>query len=246
MTFLEMVDTYWVFFLIGRYPHGPLGGLALTLLLASAALVLALPLGLLLGMCRVSPWRLVRWPVTALVFVVRGTPLLMVVFWAYFFLPSITGVKTGQFTTMLLALVVFDAAYLAEIVRAGIQSLPKGQSEAARSLGLSYLGTLRLVLLPQALRHMLPSLVNQFVSTIKETSRGYIIGLTEVSFIATQINTQVFTLPTQIYLILALTYFVLCFGLSRLAFRLERRLSERTRRRPAGSEPQPMTPRVPA
>ena len=231
MTFLEMVDTYWVFFLIGRYPHGPLGGLALTLLL---------------GMCRVSPWRIVRWPVTALVFVVRGTPLLMVVFWAYFFLPSITGVKTGQFTTMLLALVVFDAAYLAEIVRAGIQSLPKGQTEAARSLGLSYLGTLRLVLLPQALRHMLPSLVNQFVSTIKETSLGYIIGLTEVSFIATQINTQVFTLPTHIYLILALTYFVLCFGLSRLAFRLERRLSERAQRRPVRSEPQPLTLRVPA
>lgn len=246
MTFLDMVDTYWVFFLIGRYPHGPLGGLALTLLLASAALLMALPLGLLLGIGRVSPWRVVRWPVTALVFVVRGTPLLMVVFWAYFFLPSITGIKTGQFPTMLMALVVFDAAYLAEIVRAGIQSLPRGQAEAARSLGLSYLSTLRLVQLPQALRHMLPSLVNQFVSTIKETSLGYIIGLTEVSFIATQINTQVFTLPTQVYLILALTYFVLCFGLSRLAYRLERRLSERAARTVVTTDSLPLTQRVPA
>ncbi len=236
MSYLEMLDTYWLFYLVGQYPKGPLGGLTLTLLLASAALILALPLGAILGVCRVSPWRIVRWPVTALVFVVRGTPLLMVVFWAYFFLPSITGVKTGQFPTMLMALVVFDAAYLAEIVRAGIQSLPKGQTEAARALGLSYLATMRLVLLPQALRHMLPSLINQFVSTIKETSLGYIIGLTEVSFIASQINTQVFTLPTQVYLTLAFTYFVLCFGLSRVAYRLEKRISSR---RPAAATPTP-------
>ncbi|MES2879154.1 MAG: amino acid ABC transporter permease [Pseudomonadota bacterium] len=227
MSYLDVVDAYWLYFLVGRYPQGPLGGLALTLVLASLGLLLALPLGLMLGLGRVSPWRWVRWPVTALVFVVRGTPLLMVVFWAYFFLPSVTGVKTDQFSTMLMALVLFDGAYLAEIVRAGIQGLPKGQTEAARSLGLSYLGAMRLVVLPQALRHMLPSLVNQFVSSIKETSLGYIIGLAEVSFIATQINTLVFTQPTQIYLTLGLTYFILCFGLSRLAYGLERRLSQR-------------------
>lgn len=227
MSFLEVIDTYWLYFLFGRYPQGPLGGLALTLLLASLGLLLALPLGLLLGLGRVSPWAWVRLPITALVYVVRATPLLMVVFWAYFFLPSVTGVKTDQFATMLIALVVFDAAYLAEIVRAGIQGLPKGQMEAARSLGLSYLGAMRLVVLPQALRHMLPSLVNQFVSSIKETSLGYIIGLAEVSFIATQINTLVFTLPSQIYLTLGLTYFILCFGLSRLAYWLERRMSQR-------------------
>lgn len=128
---------------------------------------------------------------------------------------------------MLIVLVIFDAAYLAEIVRAGIQGLPKGQVEAARSLGLCYLGAMRWVVLPQALRHMLPSLVNQFVSTITQTSLGYIIGLAEVSFIATQINTLVFTQPTQIYITLGLTYFVLCFGLSRLAYGLERRLSQR-------------------
>lgn len=227
MSYLDVVNTYWLYFLVGRYPQGPLGGLALTLVLASLGLLLALPLGLVLGMGRVSPWRWVRWPVTTLVFVVRGTPLLMVVFWAYFFLPSVTGIKTDQFSTMLMALVLFDGAYLAEIVRAGIQGLPKGQTEAARSLGLSYFAAMRLVVLPQALRHMLPSLVNQFVSSIKETSLGYIIGLAEVSFIATQINTLVFTQPTQIYLTLGLTYFILCFGLSRLAYWLERRLSQR-------------------
>ena len=224
---LELIQTYWVYFLVGQYPNGALGGLALTVLLAGLALVLALPLGLLLGLARVSPYRWVYWPATVFVFVLRGVPLLMVIFWAYFFLPSLTGHKTDQFSTMLMALVVFDSVYLAEIVRAGILGIPKGQMESARSLGFSYLATIRLVVLPQGLRHMLPSLVNQFIATIKATSLGYIIGLTEVSFIAAQINTQVFTRSTEVYALLALSYFVLCFGLSRLAFWLEQRSQAR-------------------
>ena len=227
---LELIDTYWVYFLIGQYPNGPLGGLALTVLLAAGALILALPLGVVLGLARISHFRVIRWPVTALVFVLRGIPLLMVVFWAYFFLPTLTGHNTDQFSTMLAALVVFDGVYLAEIVRAGILAIPKGQFESARSLGLDYLKTMRLVVLPQALRHMLPSLVNQFVATIKETSLGYIIGLTEVSFIAAQINTQVFTKGAEVYSLLGLTYFVMCFGLSRFAFWLERRLARHAAR----------------
>ncbi len=221
---IELIQEYWLYFLVGQYPNGPLGGLALTVLLSGAALLLAMPLGLLLGIARVSPWRALRWPTAALVQVVRAVPLLLVVFWAYFFLPAVTGVKTGQATTMLMTLVLFDAVYLAEIVAAGLKALPKGQMESARSLGLNYMQSLRLVALPQALRHVLPSLVNQLVATIKATSLGYIIGLSEVSFIATQINTLVFTKAVEVYIILALTYFVLCFGLSRLAFLLERRL----------------------
>ena len=221
---IELIQEYWLYFLVGQYPNGPLGGLSLTVLLSGAALLLAMPLGLLLGVARVSPWRALRWPTAALVQVVRAVPLLLVVFWAYFFLPAVTGVKTGQATTMLMTLVLFDSVYLAEIVAAGIRALPKGQMESARSLGLGYVQSLRLVVLPQALRHVLPSLVNQLVATIKATSLGYIIGLSEVSFIATQVNTLVFTKAVEVYIILALTYFVLCFGLSRLAFLLERRL----------------------
>jgi polar amino acid transport system permease protein len=109
-----------------------------------------------------------------------------------------------------------------------LQALPAGQGEAARALGLSRAQALRRVLLPQALRHVAPSLVSQLVATIKATSLGYIIGLSEVSFIATQVNTLVFTRAVEVYIVLALTYFVLCFGLSRLAFLLERRLDRRT------------------
>ena len=224
---LELIQEYWLYFLVGRYPSGPLGGLALTMILATLGLLLSLPLGLVFGLMRVSPYRWLRLPVTAFVYMVRGTPLLMVVFWAYFFLPSVTGVKTDQFWTMLIALVVFDAVYLAEIVRAGILGLPKGQMECARSLGLPYMKAMRTVILPQALRNSLPSLVNQFISTIKETSLGYIIGLAEVTFIATQINSLVFTKPAQVFGILGLTYFVLCFGLSRFAFWIEKRLERK-------------------
>lgn len=224
---IDLIQTYWLYFLVGQYPNGPLGGLALTVLLAALGLALALPIGLLLGLARVSPIRAIRWPVTAIVYVVRGMPLLMVIFWAYFFLPSVTGHKTEQFSTMLIALVIFDGAYLAEIVRAGIRGVPRGQFDTARALGLGYGRMMRLVVLPQALRSMLPSLVNQFISTIKATSLGYIIGLTEVSFIASQINTQVFTHATQVYFLLGLTYFVLCFGLSQIALLVERRLNRR-------------------
>ncbi len=224
---LDIINTYGVFYLIGQYPNGPLGGLALTLILAALALVLAFPVGLLLALCRISPFPILRWPATALTYIVRGTPLLMVIFWAYFVLPSVTGHKTNQFGTMLTALVIFDGAYLAEIIRSGIQSLPRGQMESARSLGLPYLQSMRLVILPQALRNMMPSLVNQFVSTIKETSLGYIISLHEVSFVASQISTQLVTKPAEVYLLLGLTYFLMCFALTRFAFWLERHLAFR-------------------
>jgi polar amino acid transport system permease protein len=225
---IELISNYWLYFLVGQYPQGPLGGLVLTLILGVSALALALPLGVALGLARASSLRIFRWPVGALVFIVRGTPLLMVIFWAYFFLPAITGHETSQFTTMLAALVVFNGAYLAEIVRAGIQGIPPGQTECARALGLSYRQTMFSVILPQALRNMLPSLVGQLVTTLKETSLGYIIGLSEVSFIASQINAQVITRPAEVYSILALTYFGLCFGLSRAGRVLEKRLSSRT------------------
>jgi polar amino acid transport system permease protein len=223
----DLVANYGLYFLVGQFPNGPLGGLALTVLLGLAALLLAVPLGLILALARLSRPALLRWPVTFLVYVVRGTPLLMVIFWAYFFLPAVTGAKTGQLTTMLAALVLFNGAYLAEVMRAGIQGIARGQAEAARSLGLSYIQTLRWIILPQALRNMLPSLVNQFVTTLKETSLGYIIGLQEVAFIASQINSQVVIHPLAVYGILALTFFILCFGLSRLAYALEKRLARR-------------------
>ncbi len=158
---------------------------------------------------------------------VRGIPLLMVIFWVYFLVPVLTGYPVTGFVTMLCALVIYDSAYLGEIIRAGIEGLPKGQAEASRALGMSYMKTMRAVILPQALYNVVPSMVTQFVSTIKETSLGYIINVQEISFAADQINNRLLTKPFSVYLILALSYFALCYALTQLAQYLERRVTRK-------------------
>jgi polar amino acid transport system permease protein len=157
--------------------------------------------------------------------VVRGVPLLMVILWVYFLVPLLIGREISGFTTMLCTLVIYEGAYLSEVVRAGILALPKGQTEAARALGHSHLGTMWYVILPQALYNMLPSMLSQFISTIKETTLGYVINVNELTFAANQINNQLLTKPFQVFFILAMTYYVVCFSLTQLAQWLERRIA---------------------
>jgi polar amino acid transport system permease protein len=223
----DILRDNWTLLLIGQYPHGPLGGIVLTILLSLSALVIAFPLGILVALARISPFRFLRAPATGLVYMVRGIPLLMVIFWVYFLVPVLTGYPVTGFVTMLCALVIYDSAYLGEIIRAGIEGLPKGQAEASRALGMSYMKTMRAVILPQALYNVVPSMVTQFVSTIKETSLGYIINVQEISFAADQINNRLLTEPFPVYLILALSYFALCYALTQLAQYLERRVTRK-------------------
>jgi polar amino acid transport system permease protein len=221
---LEILQNNWLLFLIGQYPHGPIGGLAMTLFMAVVGLALCFPFAVALALARLSPWRAFSRPATAIVHVVRGLPLIMFIFWIYFAWPIVTGRTVGGVETLIIALVVYEACYLAEIIRAGIEALPQGQVEAARALGLGYVPLTFRVVLPQALRNMLPSMVSQFVSTIKETSLGYVISAHEVTFAASQVNNQLLTKPFQVYGLLALTYFALCFTLSSGARLLERRM----------------------
>lgn len=215
------------FLLLGQYPNGPVGGLALTLILALLGLAFAFPLGVLLALCRVSPYRVLSVPSTVLVYIVRGVPLVMLVFWSYFLVPGLIGHLVSAFTTMVVTLVIYQAAYLSEIVRAGIESLPKGQTESARSLGMSYVATMRHVILPQALYNMLPSILSQCVSTVKDTSIGYVISVQELTSSAQQINASLLTQPFQVFFILALTYFAVCYTLTRCAHVMERRIAQR-------------------
>jgi polar amino acid transport system permease protein len=224
---LDILQNNWKLFLIGQYPHGPLGGLAITIILSVLGLVLAFPLSILVALARVSPMAIFYWPATALVYLVRGVPLIMFIFWVYFFIPLLIGRNVTGFTTMLCTLVIYQSAYMAEVVRAGIQALAVGQVEAARALGLSYLQTTRRVILPQALYNMLPALVSQLVAIIKETSLASVISVEEMTFSATQVNTNEMTRPFQVFAILALTYYVLCFTLSQFASFLERRIARR-------------------
>ncbi|AQV97243.1 amino acid ABC transporter permease [Cupriavidus necator] len=224
---LLILRDYGTLLLVGQYPNGPLGGLAVTLLLSLLGLTLAFPIGVVIALARLSPFRWLRWPAIALVYLARGVPLLMFIFWVYFFVPLLIGRTVTGFTTMVVTLVIYQAAYLSEIVRSGIEGMPKGQAEAARALGLSYIQTMRKVILPQALYNMIPALVSQFVSTIKETSLGYVISVNEVTFAAMQINSSLMTQPFQVYFILAAIYFCLCFSLTQLARFLERRITAR-------------------
>jgi polar amino acid transport system permease protein len=222
---LTILHDHWPLLLVGQYPNGPLGGLAITLLLSALGLLLAFPLGLVLALAKISPWRSLAAPATAVIHVVRGVPLIMFIFWVYFFLPALTGRTVSGFTTMVVTLVIYQAAYLAEVVRAGIEGLPRGQIEAARALGLSHMQTMFKVVLPQALYNMVPAMVSQFVSTIKETSLGYVISVNELTFAANQVNNALLTKPFQVFIILAGIYFLVCFSLTQLARQLERRIA---------------------
>ncbi len=223
----EIVRDNWLLLLVGQYPNGPLGGFSATLILSVLGIVLAFPLSVLLALARLSPWRVLNWPATALIYVARGVPLLMIILWVYFLVPLLLGQNVSGMFTMVVTLVLYEGAYLAEVVRAGIEALPRGQMEAARALGHSHLGAMRLVILPQALFNMLPAMLSQFVSTIKETTLGYVINVPELTFAAGQINNQLLTKPFEVFAILALIYYVVCWTLTWAATALERRIETR-------------------
>jgi len=223
----DILSNYGLMFLVGSWPNGPIGGFAATLILAALGLLLSSPLALLIGLARAGSLRLPRYLATVWVYTFRGIPLVMIIFWAYFILPRMTGVTVPAFVTALCAIVVYESAFLGEIVRAGLQGLPPGQTEAARAAGLSYAKTMWHVILPQALANMVPSLVNQFVSTIKATSIVYVIGVQEVTFAAQQINSIELNSALQTFLVLAGFYFVACYCISSLAGRLENRLARK-------------------
>ncbi|TKT78368.1 amino acid ABC transporter permease [Aquamicrobium sp. LC103] len=224
---IAIVRDYWLLLLIGQYPNGPLGGLANTLILSALSIALAFPVSIIFALARLSKWPLLRWPVTALVYVTRGVPLLMLILWCYFLIPLWTGADVPSFVIMLTTLVVYQGAFLSEVVRAGIVALGPGQMDAARALGHSYLGAMRYVILPQALYNMIPSIISTFVSTIKDTTLGYVINVPDLTFAASQVNNQLLTQPFQVFLILAIVYYVICWSLTHVANRVERRIARR-------------------
>ncbi|MCR6497419.1 amino acid ABC transporter permease [Shinella sp. CPCC 101442] len=224
---IEIIQNNWLLLLVGSYPHGPVGGLVATLGMAVTSILLALPLSILLALGRISPFAVVRLPATAVVYVVRGVPLLMFIFWAYFLIPLATGTPVPGYVIMVITLAFYESAYLAEIIRAGIQALPAGQYEAGRTLGLPYLKVMRVIILPQALFNMLPSMLNQLVSTVKETSLAYIIATQELTFAADQINNVLLTKPFEVFGLLALTYFALNFALTSIAKFAENKINDK-------------------
>ncbi|QAZ69259.1 amino acid ABC transporter permease [Solidesulfovibrio carbinolicus] len=221
----DIVFRNFDYFLIGAYPQGPLGGLAMTVILAVGGIFGAFWLGLGVGLMRISKKPSLRWPAMGFIEIIRGTPLLMVVFWFYFLAPVVFGHTLPEAESALIALIVFTSAYIAEIVRAGVEALPKGQMEAARGTGLSHFQAMTHIILPQALFNMIPSFVNQFVSLTKDTSLAFIIGVNELTKAATQVNNRTLTAPTEIFITIAVLYFIICYCLTEFSRYLERRIN---------------------
>lgn len=195
-------------------------GLIVTLKISIYSGVLGLVIGLFAGLGRVAKNPLIRSLTAIYVELVRGTPLLVQIFIFYFFLGTI--LQLGRFTTGLMALTIFVGAYVAEIIRSGIQSINPGQMEAARSLGLNYIQAMSYVLLPQAFRRTLPPLAGQFISLIKDSSLVSVIAITDLTKAGREVITSTFA-TFEIWFTVAGLYLVLTFTLSMVVSYIERR-----------------------
>jgi His/Glu/Gln/Arg/opine family amino acid ABC transporter permease subunit len=200
-----------------------LSGFVNTLKLAVLAIGASFVLGVVAGALRLSRSPYLHYPAVLYIEIIRGVPLIMVIFWFYFLAPILAGRPLDNFTSALIAFIVFEAAYLAEIVRAGIQSVPLGQVQAAISTGLTHRRAMRHVILPQAIRNMIPALVTRFIVLFMDTSLAYIIGYRELTRVARIIAEREFR-AFEVYTFIAIVYFVCTYAMSLVAQRLERRL----------------------
>lgn len=205
-------------------------GMQFSLGLTLLAMLGGIFIGTLLALMRLSSYKLLSYPAGAYVNLVRSIPLILVIFWFYFLIPIAVKKLTGNpyasglgpFYSALIAFTMFEAAYYCEIIRAGIQSVPRGQVSAAYALGLNYRLTTMRVVLPQAFRNMIPVLLTTSIILFQDTSLVYVVGLTDFMGAASKIARRDGRL-VELYLFAALVYFIICFGASWFVRRLQAR-----------------------
>jgi len=218
--FSVVANNFKFLVLQGLVGIGPfIGG---TLRLAIPAIILGFLLGIAVGLARLAEARWIRVPATMYVEFFRGVPLVMVIFWIWFIIPQLLKLPIPEYGVALTAFVIFEAAYFGEIVRAGVQSVARGQVEAATALGMTATKTMAYVVLPQALKNMVPSLVTQMIVLFKDTSLASIIGYVDLTKAAQIVNNREIR-PFELYLFIAVVYFVCTYSMSLLARRLERK-----------------------
>ena len=210
-------------------------GLPLTILLASLSMVMAFPIAVLIALGRRSGMPAIRSLCTVYVELIRGVPLISVLFMASFMFPLLMpqGFNIDVLIRVLAGITLFAAAYMAEVIRGGLQAIPKGQLEAAATLGLSYWQTQRKIVLPQALAMVVPGLMNNFISTFKDTSLVAIVSLYELTgAMGMAMNSDANWRPFRIegYLFIALIYFVFCFSMSRYSQWIEAQVNKSRQR----------------
>ena len=215
MTFFQILEKNgWYFFttLLSGWPA--------TLAVASGALVFALIFGLVIALMRISTWKLLRWPATAYLEFFRGTPALVQLFVIYFGFPD-WGFQPSPLQAAIIGLGMNGAAYVSEIYRAGIELIHRGQMEAALSLGMTPVRAMQNIILPQAIRTMLPPMTNFSIVLLKDTAIVFAIGVLEVMALARQLVTETLT-SAPIYLMAGAMYLCVTIPMARLAARLER------------------------
>jgi glutamate/aspartate transport system permease protein len=209
-----------------------LDGMTFTLTLTGLSALGGIVFGTLIALMRLSGFKLLGRIAGLYVDFMRSLPLVLVIFWFYFLVPYIgqwlTGasrpIKVGAFSSSLITFIMFEAAYFSEIMRAGIQSISRGQPAAANALGLTYAQTMRYVVLPQAFRNMLPVLLTQTIILFQDTSLVYAIGAYDL-LKGFEVAGKNFNRPVEAYLFAAVVYFVICFSLSMLVRRLQKKIA---------------------
>jgi len=199
-------------------------GLLFTLKLTLIAMSGGIVLGTLLALARLSPTGPLALAAAWYVNLMRSIPLLMVILWFFLVIPLITGKPMGAENSAIITFTLFEAAYYSEIMRAGIQSVPRGQIWAGEALGMNYRQTMTHIVLPQAFRNMMPVLLTQTIILFQDTSLVYAIGAKDL-LKAAEIAGKNYNRPVEMYLFVALIYFLICFALSRLVKHLQTRIA---------------------
>lgn len=210
----SFLSKYYMFFI---------DGVKFTLMLAFFTVLLGTVFGTLLALMRISKIKILKFIAACYVEFIRGTPLMVQLFIIYFALPDLIGFNLSEVPSAIMALAINSAAYVAEIIRAGIQAVDKGQMEASRSLGLTYGKSMIYVIIPQAIKNILPALGNEFVTVIKESSVVSVIGIKELMYNADVVESKIYR-AFEPLLVAALIYFVMTFSLSKLMGWFERRM----------------------
>jgi polar amino acid transport system permease protein len=211
----------WDFAILGKYSHLFWLGLGWTIAYTIGTVFLGTVLGLVVGILRLRRWPVIDWLLLAYIELFRCTPLLVQIIWFYYAFPVVIGVNIPANVAAVTVLSLYGGAFYAEIVRGSVESVHRGQWDAARALGLGSWRVLRLVILPQALKPMLAPYVNQSVTQLKNTSLVSVIAVPDLVYNATLINAETYR-PLEVYTIVALIYFAILFPATAVARRLER------------------------
>jgi polar amino acid transport system permease protein len=217
MNFVRIGNLLW------EYRDVFISGIWITVQLAILAMILAVITGLIACLGSLSKNRILRAPAVFYIEFSRNTPILVQVVWVHYAWPEIIGIKLTAYASAVIALMLQSSGYLAEEYRAGIESIDKGQIEAAQSLGMTYLRLMRRIVIPQAVMRMIPGILNQFVTCFKSTSIVSVIAVHDLMYQASVIVSATF-LPMEIYTLVAAMYFVLVFAFSHVVRRLSRKL----------------------